>query len=75
MVEDDDAGVAEAGIADNFRGGLKSVDAGHADVHEHDVGDELAGEPSRGLALGRFAHDLEVGLRLEQRANPARTSA
>jgi hypothetical protein len=39
---------------------------GHADVHQDDVGPQLAGALDRLLAVSRLADDLEVVLRLQE---------
>ena len=52
-------------------GGLEPVAAGHADVHEHDVGSVLEGDHHRLVAVARFADHLDVVLGVEQRAEPA----
>ena len=38
---------------------------GHADVHQHDVGMRLAGREHRLEPVGGLAHDLDVGLGVE----------
>ena len=51
-------------------GRLDPVEHGHADVHQHDVGPEPARRRDRVLAVGRFADDAEVGLAVEDLAQP-----
>ena len=50
---------------------LDAVEVRHAHVHEDDVGVELARELERLHAVGRFAHELEVGPLLEHHAEAA----
>jgi hypothetical protein len=48
-------------------GGVDSVEAGHAQVHQDQVGPQLD-DPGEGLVpVGSLAHDLEVGLLAEHR--------
>ena len=47
------------------------VHARHADVHQDDVGGAAAGERDRLDAVRGLADDLDVGLGLEDRAQPA----
>ncbi len=49
-------------------GGLNSVQHGHADVHQHDVGPIEIDEPHGVGAVGSLAHDLHVVLGLENHA-------
>ena len=53
-------------LADRARGG-EAVGARHAQVHEHDVGPELAREPDRLLAVARAADDLDPAVEREDR--------
>jgi hypothetical protein len=48
--------------------GLDAVDARHADVHEHDVGQCLPRARDRLGAVARLADDLDVGLRAQDHA-------
>ena len=59
-----------AGSAVSARGGPQAVGARHADVHQHDVGALAAHELDRLLAVRGLADDLDVVLRVEQRAEP-----
>src|SRR5205823_10181364 len=43
-------------------GGGHAVEHGHGDVHEHDVGTELLGQPDGLLAVGGLADDVEAVL-------------
>src|SRR5262249_51992190 len=47
-------------------GGLDAVHAGHADVHQHDIGDVFSAGPHRLGAVGCGGDDVEVGLCVEQ---------
>ncbi len=48
-------------LGDDLAGGGDPVEPGHLDVHEDEVGAQLAGEPYRLLAVRRLADDLDVG--------------
>jgi len=39
---------------------FESVDARHADVHEHDVGPDIAGQLHRLVPVRGLAHDLKL---------------
>ena len=65
--ERDDAGLRA--MRANLPRRLDAVEPGHPDVHEHDVGLELSRERNGGLAVGRFAHDLDLWMIREDRAN------
>ena len=60
--------VASPVVGDDPAGRLEPVEAGHLDVHQHDVGPSQAREIDRVAAVDRLADDLQVGLRLEDRA-------
>ena len=47
---------------------LDAADAGHRDVHQHEIGPERVDERHRLLAGGRLAHELEVSGRAEDGA-------
>ena len=51
-------------------GRLDAVHAGHPDVHQHDVGPQLAADADRLGAVGRGADDGEVRLGVEQFGEP-----
>src|SRR6476646_2993145 len=51
-------------------GRLDASDAGHREVHEHDVGSLLDAERDGCLAVADGADDLEIGMRTEQRHEP-----
>ncbi len=51
-------------------GGLYPVDSRHPDIHQDDVGYQLTRFSQSLLASRRFAHDLDAGHLLEQRADP-----
>ncbi len=59
------------GVGDDRAGRLDAVHAGHAHVHQHHVGVELAGAADGLHAVRRLAHDLDVRLGLQQRAQTA----
>jgi hypothetical protein len=66
--EDEDATPGRPGVAEDAAGGLDPVAAGHADVHQDDVGAQFPREP-HGLGTGSgLARDREPGRRLDQRA-------
>jgi hypothetical protein len=48
--------------------GRQAGEAGHRQIEGDDVGPDLAGQRQRGGAVCRFAHDLHVGLGVDQRA-------
>ena len=54
---------------------LQPVEPGHADVHQHDVGLQLLGEPDRAMAVLRLGGDLDVVLGLEDHAQAAADQA
>src|ERR671919_1010542 len=47
---------------------LDSIHVGHADVHQDDVGSQLAHAVDRLPAVGSLADDLEPGLRVEEQS-------
>ena len=51
--------------AEHPAGRLEPIEAGHPDVHQHDVGAEPPGQPNGRLAVRCLGHDGDVGLRLE----------
>ena len=51
-------------------GGLDAVHAGHADVHEDDVGVQGAGLGEGHLAVTGLTDDLDVGLGLQDEPEP-----
>ncbi len=61
--EDDDAHVGVLGAQP--AGGLDAVAARHAQVHQHDVGRQLAGERDGLGAVGGGADDLDAGQQAE----------
>jgi hypothetical protein len=67
--EDEDFGGGH-GVADE-RSGFEAVEAGHADVHDYDVGGELAGFFDGILAIKGFAADFVIGLGLNEGADAA----
>ena len=50
---------------------LDAVEYGHADVHQHDIGIQGSAGSDGLLAVGRLAHDLDVGLRVENHREAA----
>jgi hypothetical protein len=61
-----DVGSGEGRVGNDLLGGPQAVAVRHPDVHEHDVG-FLPRHQGEGLgSRARFAHHLEVALRLEQ---------
>ena len=67
--EDEDACVLVA-PAEQPAGGFDPVEAGHAHVHQHDVGFQFGGELDGLIAVGGFADDLEVVVDLQDHAEP-----
>jgi hypothetical protein len=63
----DDAHAAQRRVGGDRLGGLQAVEAGHADVHQHDVGDEAARRVGRLVAVGGLADHLDAVLRGQQR--------
>jgi hypothetical protein len=51
-------------------GGWRRCHGGHADVHQHHVGSEVLGQADAFVAVGRFRDDLDVGLTIEDHAEP-----
>ena len=69
--EDHDLHVGQPLVVGDAPGGRQPVDAGHADVHQHDVGPQLEGEAHGLVAVGGLADDGDVVLRVEQGPEPA----
>ena len=65
----------EVGIVADPAGGVEAVGSGHADVHEHDVGELAAGDRDRFVAVVGLADDLDVVLGVEQRPEARRVPA
>src|ERR1035438_9129808 len=59
--EDDDAHATEAGVGGDLAGRFEAVGAGHADVHQHHLSAQGAGEGDGCRAVGGLADDLDVG--------------
>ena len=57
-------------VRDDPPRGLETVELGHADVHQHDVGTERPDQVDRVAAVRRFADDLDLGLGVEDHAEP-----
>jgi hypothetical protein len=53
----------------NLQRGLEPAQAGHGDVHQHQVGVQLAALAHRLTAVGGLAHHLDVFAGRKQRAN------
>src|SRR5690606_2390955 len=68
--QDDHFDRVEPGVAGDPAGGLQPVELGHADVHQHHVGPQLAGERHGPGAVARLAHHLQVVLVAEDRPEP-----
>ena len=49
-----------AQVRGNLASSFQPVEVGHADVHEHDLGNERLGEGHSLMAVCRFADDLDV---------------
>ena len=47
-----------------------AVQPGHPDVHEHQVGAQLLGQPDGLVPVPRGAHHLDVGFGVQDRAQP-----
>jgi hypothetical protein len=58
----------EGALGGDLARGGEAVQLRHADVHEHHVGAQRAGQLDRLAAVPSLAHDLHVLLRVEQRA-------
>ena len=69
--EDDDLHRIVARRLRRCAGSPRCRRAGHADVHEHDVGRCGAGDVDRLDAVGRLADHVEVGLRVEDHREAA----
>ena len=54
------------GLLPDGRGGLQAVHAGHADIHQQNVGPERHGRIDGLLAIDGLPDDLEVGLAAEE---------
>ena len=53
------------------RSGFEAVKAGHTDVHDYDVGGELAGFINGIVTINGFTTDFEIGLTFDKGANAA----
>src|SRR6266536_2546774 len=62
-----DAHIVKPLVGDDVLGGGQAVAPRHADVHQHDVGDELPGLRRRFRTVGCLADHLDVLLCVEQR--------
>src|SRR5690606_11789609 len=65
--EDDDLDAVEPPVGGDAAGRLQPVHAGHPDVHQRDVGEQLAAGGERLLAVGRLAGHRDVVLVVEDR--------
>ena len=61
---------ARSGVGGDAAGGLDAVEAGHLDVHQHDVRLHAAREPHGRGAVRGVADDLHVVLGVEQGPEP-----
>jgi len=52
--------VGQASVCADEPGCFEPVEVRHADIHQHDVREEAAGEVDRFPAVGRFAGELQV---------------
>ena len=66
--DDHDADAGERGICGDLLGRPQAVAVGHADVQERDIDRGLAQGAQQRFATGRLDDDLDVGLRVQQRA-------
>jgi hypothetical protein len=57
-------------VAGQAPGRLDPVHAGHADVHEHDVGPDVPGQPHRLGPIGRLPDHLEARLGVQDHPEP-----
>ncbi len=55
-------------VGEQAPGGLDTVDDGHADVHQHDVGSQTAHERRHGGSVLGLADHGEVGLGVDDRS-------
>jgi hypothetical protein len=58
------------GLGGDPSGGLQAVHVRHAHVHQHDLGQEPAGELDRLGAVAGFPYHLHVGLGVDHHAEP-----
>jgi hypothetical protein len=63
--------VAGCAVAGDRAGRLDSVGARHPDVHQDDVGRQLASHRDCPVAVSRFSHDFDVGLGLQDHPDAA----
>ena len=71
LVERGEHDRAGAGLGAHGLRGLDTVQAGHPDVEEHDVGVVLGHGGDRGGAVGRLGHHLDVGLGVQDHREAA----
>ena len=69
--EDEHVDVGEVGVGGDLVGGAQPVDAGHPDVHEHDVGVGLPGQLHRGGSVAGFADHDHAGLGVDEHPEAA----
>ena len=65
----------QGGVGGDSFGCFDAVEAGHADVHEHDVGLGASEQTEGFVAVGSFAHHLMSSSASSRAAKPARTRA
>jgi hypothetical protein len=67
--EDDNAhGLIPRALGSQLTRGGEAVEPWHPDVHQDQIWTQFAGELDRGASVPRLSDDLDVGLRLEDRA-------
>ena len=66
--EDDNANALI--LPDDLRGCVQAVEQGHPDVHDDDVGMNIASQPYGFAALGGFAHHFHVRHAIKQKLQP-----
>src|SRR5205823_4953661 len=68
--EDDDAHRGELAVLGDGPGGGETIGAGHANVHQHDVGTLRPGQGHGLVAVTGFPDDFDVGLGVEECPQP-----
>ena len=53
----------------NLAGGLEAAHAGHPDIHQNHIGMSVCATGNGIGGVGRFARDLDIGFRREQRSD------
>ena len=57
-------------VTKDFRRGFDAIEAGQTDVHQDNVGSQLAGERDGISPVIRFTDDLKVLVKFQDRADP-----